>query len=65
MTPKLFRQINQFLARLIYSPDTSEKMRAAAKDARQSLHRLFGTNNKPIAKFGRRKSRILEPSQAK
>ena len=48
MTPQLFKQINQLLARLIYAQGTSEAMRNAAKDARQSLHRLFGTNNNPV-----------------
>jgi hypothetical protein len=44
MTPKLFRQINEFLARLIYAPDTSEAMREAAKEARQALFRYcYGT----------------------
>ena len=44
MSPKLFKRINEFLARLIYTPSTPEAMRQAAKDARQSLHRLYGTN---------------------
>jgi len=48
MTLKLFRQINQYLARLIYAPGTSEAMRAAAKNARQSLHRLYGTVNNSV-----------------
>jgi hypothetical protein len=43
MSRKLFRQINEFLASLIYGPDTTPAMREAAKDARRSLHRLFGT----------------------
>jgi hypothetical protein len=48
MNPKLFKEINQLLARLIYAPDTSEAMREAAKDARRSLHRLFGKNNELV-----------------
>lgn len=47
MTPKLFKEINELLARLIYNPDTPEPLRKAAKDTRQPLHRLYGTNNKP------------------
>lgn len=39
MSQKLFREINQFLARLIYASDTPEAMRKAAKDARRSLFR--------------------------
>jgi hypothetical protein len=47
MTQKLFKEINESLGRLIYSPDTPEAMRKAAKDARQSLHRLHGTDKNP------------------
>lgn len=48
MNPKLFKQINEFLARQMYAPDTSEAMRKSARDARNDLFRLFGTNNNPV-----------------
>ena len=50
MTPKLFKQINEFLARLIYAADTSAAMSTAAKAARKDLHRLFGADRKPKSK---------------
>lgn len=48
MNSRIFKQINELLARIIYAPDTSEAMRDAAKDARRSLHRLFGRGNNTV-----------------
>lgn len=39
MNLKLFKRINQFLAELIYAPDTSDAVKKAAKDARRALFR--------------------------
>ena len=47
MTPQLFREMNELLARLIHAPDTSEAMRKAAKKARQALLRHYGIDNDP------------------
>jgi hypothetical protein len=63
MTAEEFKQLNEFLARLIYDPNTPDKMKEAAKDARRSLHRLFGTNDNPVRR-GRRQRRTQNPASA-
>lgn len=65
MNPKLFKQINELLARLIYAPDTTKAMREAAKDARRSLHRLFGKDSKLVLRrIGRRAQAGNQTNQA-
>ncbi len=61
MTPNQFKRFNEYLARLIYAPDTTEAMRKAAKDARKELHRLYGANSNP-PRCWRRPGRTRNPA---